>query len=350
MTVRVAVDAMGGDHAPAAIVRGAVQALTDQGSDQQFPGVQSSVHHDPIDLVLVGDEGQIHKELQSVDLTLSKSHIRVVHASEVIEMDESPIDALKSKKDSSLLRMTELAINGEVDAIVSAGNTGAMAAACQLKLKTLSCVSRPGIAVAVPSIHGPVVLCDAGANIQAKPKHLHEYAVMAALYAQKFLNIDNPRVALISIGEESVKGTGLIRETHQLLSDDPTIHFVGNAEGRDLFDNYCDVAICDGFVGNIVLKLVEGLSEGLFRTLVAEFEEEAPDLKTRVHRALDNVWGRHDYSRYGGAPMLGVNGVCIICHGRSNERAICNAVKAARGFVRMGFNEALVELLSNSNN
>ena len=334
MRVRVAVDAMGGDYAPTAIVRGAVQALADD---------------EPVDLVFVGDEGQIHKELSSVNLNDYQSRIRIVHASEVVAMDESPIEAIKSKKDSSLLRMTELAVNNEVDAVLSAGNTGAMTAACQIKLKPLSCVSRPGIAVTIPSFHGPVVLCDAGANIQAKPRHLHDYAVMATLYAQYILQVKQPRVALISIGEESIKGTGLVKQAHELLCNDPTIRFVGNAEGGDLFDNRCDVAICDGFVGNIVLKLVEGVAEGLFRTIAAEFDEESPGLKSRIDHALDRVWGRHDYSRYGGAPLLGVNGVCIICHGRSNEFAVCNAVKAAHSFVRLGFNEALTETMTSAN-
>jgi glycerol-3-phosphate acyltransferase PlsX len=331
MPVRVAVDAMGGDHAPRAIVRGAVEALSDE-SD--------------IELVLVGDERRIHEELSSAPVNGHRSRIRIVHASQVVEMDEPPVEAIKGKKDSSLIRMAELAATREVDAVLSAGNTGACAAACQLKLKPLPCVTRPGIAVAIPSFHGPFVLCDVGANIQAKPRHLYEYAIMATLYAQRVLGVENPRVAVISIGEESGKGTGLVKQTYDLLHADREINFVGNAEGRDLFENKCDVAVCDGFVGNIILKFVEGLAEGLFRTIAHEFNDEAPELKSKFTGALDRVWSRHDYSRYGGAPLLGVNGVCIICHGRSNELAVCNAVKAARRFVAQGLSEAIVARLS----
>ena len=168
---------------------------------------------------------------------------------------------------------------------------------------------------------------------------------MATLYAQMVIGVESPRVALMSIGEESGKGTGLVKRTHELLRDDPKINFVGNVEGRELFEDRCDVAICDGFVGNIVLKFVEGLADGLFRTIAREFEDERPDLRTKFNGALERVQGRHDYSRYGGAPLLGVNGVCIICHGRSNEYALCNAVKAARRFVEQGFNDAVTARL-----
>ncbi len=330
MSIRVAVDAMGGDHAPGAIVRGAVQALADEPD---------------LELLLVGDEGRIHAELGAVKINGTASRIRVVHASQVVGMDESPVEAIKSKKDSSLIRMAELAAAGEADAVLSAGNTGACAAACQLKLKPLPCVSRPGIAVTIPSFHGPFVLCDVGANIQAKPRHLYEYAIMATLYAELVLGIRNPRVAVMSIGEESNKGTGLVKQTHELLRADTRINFVGNAEGKDLFENKCDVAVCDGFVGNIILKFVEGLAEGLFRTIAREFDDEAPELRAKFTGALDRVWSRHDYSRYGGAPLLGVNGVCIICHGRSNEFAVRNAVKAARRFVEQQLAGAIVARL-----
>lgn len=330
MAIRVAVDAMGGDHAPGAIVRGAVQVLSDETD---------------LELVFVGDEGRIHKELSAIGADKYKSRIRIVHASQVVGMDEPPVEAVKTKKDSSLIRMAELAAAKEVDAVLSAGNTGACAAVCQLKIKPLPCVTRPGIAVTIPAFHGPFVLCDVGANIQAKPRHLYEYAIMATLYAQLVLNIKEPRVAVMSIGEETGKGTGLVKQTYDLLKADSSIHFVGNAEGRDLFENKCDVAVCDGFVGNIILKFVEGLAEGLFRTMAREFDDEAPEFRSKFTAALDRVWRRHDYSQYGGAPLLGINGVCIICHGRSNEFAVCNAVKAARRFVAQGLSEAIAARL-----
>jgi glycerol-3-phosphate acyltransferase PlsX len=330
MAIRVAVDAMGGDNAPGAIVRGAVQALSDEAD---------------LELVFVGDEGRIHKELAIAGADGGKSRIRIVHASQVVGMDEPPVEAVKTKKDSSLIRMVELAAAKEVDAVLSAGNTGACAAVCQLKMKPLPCVKRPGIAVTIPAFHGPFVLCDVGANIQAKPRHLYEYAIMATLYAQRVLDIKEPRVAVMSIGEESGKGTGLVKQTYDLLKADRSIRFVGNAEGRDLFEDKCDVAVCDGFVGNIILKFVEGLAEGLFRTIAREFDDEAAELRSKFTAALDRVWRRHDYSRYGGAPLLGLNGVCIICHGRSNEFAVYNAVKAARRFVEQGLSEAIAARL-----
>jgi len=326
MSFRIAVDAMGGDNAPSAIVRGALRALA---GDSE------------IELILVGDADRIGSELSSVPFGGVPGVVSVVHADEVIGMDESPVEALRAKKDSSLVKMVSLAAGGEADAVVSAGNTGACAAACQLRLKPLPCVSRPGIAVTVPSFHGPFVLCDVGANIRARPTHLHEYAIMASVYAERVIGITDPRVALMSIGEESTKGTGLIRRTHELLSGEDSVNFVGNAEGRELFENRCDVAICDGFVGNIVLKFVEGLAEGLFRTIAREFDDEAPHLRDRFRGALKKVQDRHDYSEYGGAPLLGIDGVCVICHGRSNDVAICNAVKTAKRFVSEGFNEAI---------
>ncbi|MEK6676342.1 MAG: phosphate acyltransferase PlsX [Planctomycetota bacterium] len=333
MATRVAVDAMGGDHAPRAIVRGAVQALSDDSE---------------LWLVFLGDETVVRDELTAFGLSSSDARherIRIVHTTQVVGMEEAPVDALRSKKDSSILRMAELAAAGEADAVVSAGNTGACAAAAQFRLKPLPFISRPGIAVTIPSFHGPFVLCDVGANIQAKPQHLYEYAVMASVYAERVLAIKNPRVALLSIGEESGKGTGLVKQTQALLLQDSSLNFVGNAEGRELFENRCDVAICDGFVGNIVLKFVEGLAEGLFRTIAREFGDQSPETRQQINVALDRVWSRHDYSQYGGAPLLGIDGICIICHGRSNELAIRNAVKVACRFARQGINQALGERL-----
>ena len=325
---RIAVDAMGGDQAPGEIVRGAVEALRDR---------------DDFVLHLVGVEAAIQAELEPLEYDAER--VKVVHASEVVGMAEPPVDALRKKKDSSLLKMAKLAAAKEVDALISAGNTGAFAAACQLKLRPLPGVIRAGIAVAIPSFHGPFVLCDCGANIQPKPTHLHQYGVMASLYARKVLGIEEPRTALLSIGEESEKGTALVKQTHELLREDDRVRFVGNVEGRELFQGTCDVALCDGFVGNLMLKFVEGVAEGFVRTLSREFEQHIGEESTRaqVRSALESVWARHDYSEYGGAPLLGVDGVCIICHGRSGARAIRRAVSVAGAFLASGFNEAVAE-------
>ncbi|MHC4065747.1 MAG: phosphate acyltransferase PlsX [Planctomycetota bacterium] len=327
-TRRIAVDAMGGDHAPGAIVRGAIESLAD---------------HDDVVVVLMGDEERIRRELEPLDYDAGR--VEIIHASQTIGMGEAPVEAIRQKRDSSLLKMANLAAAREVHAVLSAGNTGAFAAACQLKLRTLPGVIRPGVAVVIPSFHGPFVLCDCGANIQPKPAHLHQYALMASLYAEKLVGIENPRVALLSVGEESAKGTTLVKQTHELLSEDEGINFVGNAEGRELFEDVCDVALCDGFVGNLLLKFVEGVAEGLLQTIRAELDEQMEDGPTREASqvALERVWARHDYSEYGGAPLLGVDGTCIICHGRSRERAIRNAVGAARMFLSQGVNQAITE-------
>ncbi len=328
MVYRIVVDAMGGDHAPGAVVRGAIEALQDR---------------DSFVLALVGDEERVGEELEPLEFDAER--VRVVHASQAIGMAESPVEALRQKKDSSLLKMVKMASAKEADVVISAGNTGAFVAACQLKLRTLPGVQRAGVAVAVPSFHGPFVLCDCGANIQPKATHLHQYGVMAAAYAQKVLGIEEPRVALLSVGEESQKGTVLVKQTHELLCNEERVNFVGNVEGRELFEGVCDVALCDGFVGNLMIKFVEGVAEGFFRTISAEIEKQCEDSSARevFSKTLKRVWARHDYTEYGGAPLLGVDGVCIICHGRSNERAMRNAVGVGCQFLASGLNQLIAE-------
>ena len=330
--MRIAVDAMGGDHAPAETVRGTVEAL-------QFLDQDSQV-------VLVGQEQAIRAELDRLDNW--QERVEIAPASQLIAMDEVPVDAIRQKRDSSIMRMIKLAARGEVDAIISAGNTGAYAAGCQLQLKTLPGVHRPGIAVVVPSLHGPVVLCDVGANIAAKAHHLHQYALMCSVYARHILGLELPRVGVMSIGEENVKGTELVKQAGQLIRDDRRVNFVGNVEGRDLFRDTCDVIISDGFVGNIVLKLTEGLAEGLFKVIQRQLASEHPELAQQFQPIIERVWAKHDYSEYGGAPLLGVNGVCIICHGSSNHRAIRNAVSVARRFIEGRVNSVIVEHLGHA--
>ncbi len=326
MLVRVAVDAMGGDHGPKVMVRGALRAVSACAD---------------LSLSLVGDRSAIEAQFRSVEAGDVAGRVEVVQAGSVVGMEESAIEALKRSPDSSVLRLVEMAAADKTDAVVSAGHTGAFVAACQLRLRPLTGVSRPGVAVTIPAPRGACVLCDAGANIQAKPRHLYEYAVMSSLYARRSLSKDRPRVALMSIGEESGKGTGLVKESYALLSADPLLNFVGNVEGRELFEDRCDVVICDGFVGNIVLKLAEGLADGLMRTVTDEFKNQGAEIRAVLNAGLEQVWRRHDYSRYGGAPLLGVNGACMICHGRSNEQAITNAVLAAKRFVEMDLNRAI---------
>lgn len=326
--MRIAIDAMGGDHAPAEIVAGGLLGLDFLGPDDR--------------LVLIGREDDVRNHLPAdVD-----SRVDVVHAPDVIEMDDSPVDALKQKRRSSISIMAKMAADGDVDAVISAGNTGACAAACQLRMRALGPVLRPGIAVILPSFSGPLTICDAGANVSPKPAHLLQYAQMASAYSSEILGIKNPRVGLISIGGEDVKGSPLVKKTNELLRNDPTIDFVGNVEGRELFSGACEVGVCDGFVGNVVLKLTEGLAEGIFKTIGHEVKVESPELAQRLKPVFDRIWERHDYSEYGGAPLLGVNGCCIICHGSSNRRAIYNAVRIAGDFVRKDLRNVLLSRLS----
>ncbi len=327
--MRIAIDAMGGDHAPKEIVLGALSGLEFLGPDDEC--------------VLIGREEEVRACLPSEGLD---RRIRIEHAPSVIEMDETPIEALRQKKDSSIAAMARMAAEGQADAVISAGNTGACVAACQLKMRTLPGVSRPGIAVALPAFHGPVTICDVGANVAPKPRHLQEYAHMASIYAEQILGIRRPRVGLLSIGAEDVKGNPLVKQARELLRQDAQLNFVGNVEGRELLQGAIDVAICDGFVGNIVLKLVEGLADGLFRTIEKELEHEAPQLIEAFKPVVRRVWMKHDYSEYGGAPLLGVDGVCIICHGSSGRQAIKNAVRVARESLRGELNAVFESRLS----
>ncbi len=327
--MRTALDAMGGDHAPVEIVKGAVEALESLPPEDE--------------IILVGPQDVVAAELAKLGGPFKRIHIE--HAPQWIGMDESPVDALRRKPDSSLRRMVKLMTEGKADAVVSAGNTGAMVAAAQMGARPLRGVRRPGISVVVPTIHGPVVIIDVGANIDCKPAQLTTYGVMASVYSQLVLGIKEPRVGLLSIGEEEGKGNTLVRETSDLLKKAP-INFCGNAEGRDVFSGKFDVIICDGFVGNVLLKVVEAMAEGVFQMLGQEVAEADPSLSAKLKPIIQKIWQRHDYSTYGGAPLLGIDGICIIAHGSSKARAIRNALKAASQFARQGANEAIEAALA----
>jgi glycerol-3-phosphate acyltransferase PlsX len=244
--------------------------------------------------------------------------------------------------------MCKLVAKGEAEVAISAGNTGACVAAAQLRMRTLPGVSRPGIAVVLPTFHGPVTICDVGANIAPKPRHLQQYAIMAGAYCHAVCGIENPRVGLLSIGEEDAKGTTMVKEARQLMRDEPLINFVGNVEGRDLFKGTVDVVVCDGFVGNIVLKFIEGMSEGLFQTILAELQEIAPELIDQFKPVMKKIYAKHDWQEYGGAPLLGVGGYCIICHGKSEARAIMNAIRVGKQLVNSEVNPKIVHWIEQS--
>ena len=333
--MRAAVDVMGGDKAPAAILRGCWEAA---------PLL------DDADLVyLVGDETVVREGLASSGLTdQQKSRYKPVATTQVVEMDDPPVEAIRNKPDSSIAVMCKLAAKGEADVVISAGNTGACVAAAQLRMRTLPGVSRPGIAVIMPTFYGPVVLCDVGANIAPQPRHLMQYAIMAGAYAKKVCGVENPRVGLLSIGEEDAKGTTVVKEARKLMRDEPQINFIGNVEGRDLFRGIVDVVVCDGFVGNIVLKFTEGLAEGLFQTIVAELEESDANLIEQFKPIMKKLYQKHDWQEYGGAPLLGVGGYCLICHGRSDSRAIKNAIRVGKQLSASGINEIVVKEIAAS--
>ncbi len=333
--MRLAVDAMGGDYAPKEIVAGAVLALSVMAPDDR--------------IVLIGQEDRIRQELAELSEWNNDPRLEIVHTSEVIEMGDHPVDALRQKKDSSIRKMAQLAVEGNVQAVISAGNTGACVAACQMNLRPLKGISRPAIAVLIPSFGGPMILCDCGANPMPKPHHLHEYALMASIYAKVLFKLDNPpRVALLNIGAEEDKGNPLVRQVKNLIKADPRLNYVGYVEGRTLLSGQADVVICDGFVGNVVLKLIEGLADGLTKMLMQQIEKTDPQLLKTLGPMIKTIGQKHDYSEHGGAPLLGVDGICIICHGSSDRRAIKNAVAAAHRLVQVNVNKHIVEIMNSS--
>lgn len=332
--MRIAIDVMGGDNAPDAILDGALQAVELLGPDDR--------------LVLIGDADIIQEGIDEAGLG-SESRVLVDPTTQVIEMGDKPVDAIRAKPDSSIVRMGRLgsrkAGDDQCDVVISAGNTGACVAAAQMHMRRLRGVHRPGIAIVLPTFYGPVVVCDVGANPEPKPGHLHQYAHMAAIYAEKVIGTENPRVAVMSIGGEEGKGNTLVRETHKLVKGDDALNYVGYCEGRELFQNKCDVVVCEGFTGNVVLKLAEGLSKGIFEIIAHEVMEQNPDLMFQLEPVVKKIWAKHDYHEYGGAPLLGANGICMICHGSSESRTIRNAVRASINFARSGVNPAIIESL-----
>jgi len=328
--MRIGIDAMGGDGAPRAEVLGAVDA--------------SALLDDDERIVLVGNESIIREHLS--DHEGWDKHIEIHHASQAIAMDESPVEALRSKPDSSIAALVRLHKERKIDACISAGNTGAFAVAGQMLLRRLKGVHRPGIAIVTPTPRGPVAVCDVGANVSCRPLHLYQYGLMASVYLNSMCGIAEPRVGLLSIGQEDAKGNELVKRTRELLQGDSRIPFVGNVEGRDLFSGACDVMVCEGFVGNVVLKLMEGLVEGLLTGMVRELGKTVPGQETTLGQIAASTFAKYDFNEYGGAPLLGVNGICIICHGASNHRGIKNAVKVVRELAKHRMNERIIEVLS----
>jgi len=323
--VRLAIDAMGGDNAPGEIIRGAL-AARDALPEEEF--------------VLVGDRAAVEAELDAAGA--ARERIEIVHASEQVAMAEPPVEAVRKKPDSSMRRAVEVMAKGEADAVVSAGNTGAFVAAAHMIARRLPGVRRPGISVVLPAFHGPVVVIDVGANVDSRPVHLLQYGVMASVYAREVFDITEPRVGILSIGEESDKGNELAREACELM-ERSRLRFCGNAEGRDIFNGRFDVVVCDGFVGNIVLKTVEALAESVFETIMQEVGEMESEAKAALLPVMTDLQRRHDAEEYGVAPLLGVDGVVIICHGNARARGIANALRVAATYARQQVNRIIVQ-------
>jgi len=331
--MRIAVDVMGGDHAPDAIICGCIEALADLAPDDE--------------LVLIGTQSDIEELLS--DRGVSDRRLRTVYTHQVIEMGESPAKAIKAKPDSSLVKTAWLGSKRSdlpCDIVLSAGNTGACVAAATVQMRRLPGVHRPGIAVTIPAFHGPLVICDAGANPEPRPAHLWQYGIMSSILAERALRIERPRVATLNIGSEEGKGTDLIRQTHELLRKTPHINYTGYIEGRDLFDGVADVVVTDGFMGNTMLKMAEGFARSLMKAIAHEIFTTAPDAGLALEPVFKEIYRKNDYHEYGGAPLLGVNGVCVIAHGSSQARTIRAAIRNSRQYVATGLNAAIVERLA----
>jgi len=325
--IKIAVDAMGGDSAPHVEVLGAVQAAKEY----------------QVGIILVGAEPRIREELKKHDV--EGLPIEIVQASEVITMEEDVSTALRKKKDSSFRVAAKLVRDGKASGVVSAGNTGACMAVTKMVLGTLSRVDRPALVAVIPTSKGrPAILLDVGANVDCKPTHLLQFAIMGEIFSRSILGINRPKVGLLSIGEEESKGNELTKEVFPMLKASP-VNFVGNIEGRDVFRGDVDVIVCDGFVGNVALKLGEGVTE-MFTTLLKK--DLSKHLSSKIgallsRQAFDSFKAKVDYSETGGAPLLGVRGVVIICHGSSTAKAIKNAIRVARECSFCQMNERIEE-------
>lgn len=326
--MRIAVDAMGGDFAPAEIVKGAVEAV------HLYPAIKR--------LYLVGDKDAIQRELKETGPV--PDAVEILHASQVVTMDEAPASAVRRKKDSSIGRAVDLVKAGEADAIFSAGSTGAAVSAATLKLRTLKGVDRPAIAVVLPTRTGFTVLLDAGANTDCDADWLCQFAVMGSAYSHAILKKDQPTIGLLNIGGEDTKGNDITKEAFRRL-DKSDLSFLGNVESHDLFDGKVDVVVCDGFVGNVVLKTSEAAAHAIGRWLKEEFTRNAFRMAGALllKRALSSIKERSDPEMYGGAPLLGVNGACIVGHGSSSRVAVRNAIRVSMEWVKEDINAQIEE-------
>ena len=325
----IAVDAMGGDFGPSVVVPGAIEAAR-----------LYDLH-----VQLVGDTPKLEAELEKLDLT--DVHFDIVHADDVVHMNEKPSDILRRKKNSSIQVACRQVKDGAADAVVSAGHSGATVACGMFIMGRLPGVERPALATLLPTEKNPVVVLDVGANVDCRPYHLFQFGLMGDAFARDLLGYASPRVSILSIGEEEGKGNSQVKEAYDLLKMAQNLNFAGNAEGRDIFIGNIDVVVCDGFVGNVVVKMSEGLATSLVRMLKKVFTSGI--LPAIGGMLAKNAFKRFaktiDYAEYGGAPLLGLQGLAIVCHGRSSAKAMTNAIKMCGAFVRKGTNSRLGETI-----
>lgn len=326
LKITVALDAMGGDNAPEETVKGALDARDELG----------------LDVLLVGDE----TVLRDVLAREARGELKIVHAPETVEMHEEGAWAVRDRGDSSLVKAADEVREGRAQAMVSAGNTGAAMAAAFFSWGRMKGVKRPAVAVVLPPAQAPKLLLDAGANADCRPEHLREFALLGSAYASLRFGVDEPRVGLLNIGEEDSKGNELAREAYRLLHSEPRIRFVGNLEGRDLASDKADVVVTDGFTGNVALKVIEGVASMITGRLLEKLSSLAEEELKPVLPALMSLRGELDYRAIGGAPLLGVRGVCIIAHGSSDAVAIKNSLRVAAEAVRSGLVENTERLLT----
>ena len=321
--MKIAVDAMGGDHAPEVIVQGVLRAADELG----------------VNITLIGDRKAI-EEPYGVDL--KRKGVRIHHCGEMILMDESPLQAVRRKKDASIRVAFDMAKKGEVDAVVSAGHSGAMMAAALLTLGRITGIERPAFASTYPGEKGEVILIDVGANVDCRPVQLLQFGFMGHVFAKFCKGIADPRIGLLSIGEEGRKGNDQVRQAHKLFQSSH-LNFVGNVEGRDIFSGEVQVVVCDGFVGNVVLKVMEGMAESLTHIIMKEVKRFLPKTSTGAldPGIFERLREKLDYAEHGGAPILGIKGVGIVCHGGSSAKAVKNAVKMAMDHVRNNVSDRL---------
>ncbi len=332
--MRIAVDAFGGDNAPLEIVKGAISAVGNLPEDE---------------IILVGKENEIKAILEAENASCERISIR--HADEVIGTGEHPVEAIRAKKNSSLMVALSMVKNGEADVVVSAGNTGAYLAGAFRTIGRIKGIKRPALTTAIPT-EGTArgLLLDVGANADCRPEHLVQFAQMGAIYAAHILKIENPRVALLNIGAEEAKGNALTKETHQLLKEQQDLNFIGNIEPRDVLSGAADVIVCDGFTGNVVIKLIEGTAMTMFSMLKKAFYKSfVTKLAAAILKpGLKVIKSKLDYTEYGGVPLLGINGVVFKAHGSSNSLAFANAIRSARDYAAAGINEQIKALVEAS--